>query len=1165
MSPTPAALDQLLAALRLAEVGVGPRELLRLQAVFRAGPRLRPAPQPGDDAHRRRLRAIVGAALITRPEDRQPFAQVFDAWYDQAIAELNAGAPAPRPAPVARPSRQARATTPAATPAATPTAAPSAAPPAAKPRRHLRWLLALLAVELLLGAGLRIWPPQPPAPAAPIPIVEPDRDVAPEPTPVPSAPPADYGTHRPSILVEPAPSEWRRWPGWPPALLGAITLLAGVLAGYWVMHRSRLSAPVDGPPQPGGPPQRFLPGPPSNPGLLLDPAEQGRLVWGIGRYVTDQPTDRLDLPATVRASARQGGLAVPRFLPAQRHRAVWLWTDTTAPVLAEQLADGLAGVLGAHGLAVERARFRMLPDALADADGEPFGPREVEARRAGALICIFSDGRRLLRRWRSPAERPRIAALLRLLGHWPRLTWVDLGDGALAALLQEHGLVCIGPDQLVDRLASPPDAAPPPPRPAASGPARAHQRWAAACALPFAPIEPADALALRRQLAADCPPWELPRLQAEAPGPGGRLHWPPARRAALLGWLGALAAPDGADSDPLRRALDYWDRRYAALLAEPGPDTEARRRSRAERALLWLWQRPAEAAAELHRLAGGDRRGSTADFVRVQLRGLHSADSPAADPGCIRLPWRWNALGVDARLLLAQLGFGCGRLRRKRPRLAGRGWLGLGLLAGLGGGALLIALAQPPATRELGAPRIVHQAPAGLDPRHRLSRDAAGRWQLTAFSRDQLVHTAAADAPELSAGRRVTVAWQAERRPCIARLADGAELHRCAGTAPRAEAPYRRLAVLAAAPYRRLAVLAAAPDSPGVAELAAALLRGGSAHQVLIDPDWPQRWPVLAGHTPELHPDDQLLLLSPAGAPANPAQLRDRLGDAVGLWLKVADWGALTRKLAELPADDWQSAAERWPGLPVVFGERAAVDLAGIGTADCRPMQWTDSAHGIDYIDLCGGEFLMGSPEDEPDRDNDETQHPVRVSPFALARTETTNAQYRTVYPDHEGADALPVVRVSWDEAAAFCREAGGARLPTEAEWEYAARAGTTTRWSFGDDEARLGEYAWYSENSGDEAHEVDTKQPNPWGLADMYGNVYEWVADRYGPYEDSGEVQVDPTGPASGVSRVLRGGAFFFRAWDLRSAFRFRYWPENRDGDIGFRCARVPAASIDP
>ncbi len=121
---------------------------------------------------------------------------------------------------------------------------------------------------------------------------------------------------------------------------------------------------------------------------------------------------------------------------------------------------------------------------------------------------------------------------------------------------------------------------------------------------------------------------------------------------------------------------------------------------------------------------------------------------------------------------------------------------------------------------------------------------------------------------------------------------------------------------------------------------------------------------------------------------------------------------------------------------------------------------------------------------------------------------------------------------------------------------EYAARAGTDTRWSFGDDESDLERYAWYGDLGG-RPHAVGEKEPNSWGIHDMHGNVYEWVADWYGPY--SGDPQVDPTGPPDGSDRVLRGGAFFFTPRDLRSAFRFRFVPEYRDGVIGFRCVRSP------
>jgi len=148
------------------------------------------------------------------------------------------------------------------------------------------------------------------------------------------------------------------------------------------------------------------------------------------------------------------------------------------------------------------------------------------------------------------------------------------------------------------------------------------------------------------------------------------------------------------------------------------------------------------------------------------------------------------------------------------------------------------------------------------------------------------------------------------------------------------------------------------------------------------------------------------------------------------------------------------------------------------------------------------------------------------------------------------------VTNISWQEAKAFC-ESAGYDLPTEAEGEYAARADTQTPWSFGANEEDIGRFAWYAGNSGNQPHPVGTREPNPWGLHDMHGNVWEWVADRYGPYsEDS---QIDPEGPSSGALRVLRGGSSWNVPGWLRSACRYRVGPEVRNGGIGFRCVRRP------
>ena len=157
---------------------------------------------------------------------------------------------------------------------------------------------------------------------------------------------------------------------------------------------------------------------------------------------------------------------------------------------------------------------------------------------------------------------------------------------------------------------------------------------------------------------------------------------------------------------------------------------------------------------------------------------------------------------------------------------------------------------------------------------------------------------------------------------------------------------------------------------------------------------------------------------------------------------------------------------------------------------------------------------------------------------------------------------------MSWDDAVEFCRrlsdlpaekEAGNVyRLPTEAEWEYACRGGTTTKYSFGDDDSELGDYAWYRENSDGKTHPVGSKVPNALGLHDMHGNVWEWCQDWYGDYP-SGSV-TDPSGATSGSSRVLRGGSWDYTAVDCRSAYRGRVSPSYRDYSNGFRVSLSPS-----
>jgi formylglycine-generating enzyme required for sulfatase activity len=238
----------------------------------------------------------------------------------------------------------------------------------------------------------------------------------------------------------------------------------------------------------------------------------------------------------------------------------------------------------------------------------------------------------------------------------------------------------------------------------------------------------------------------------------------------------------------------------------------------------------------------------------------------------------------------------------------------------------------------------------------------------------------------------------------------------------------------------------------------------------------------------------------------------------------------------------------------------------------------------MEMVWIAPGSFAMGSPQTEPGRDaNEGPQHPVRISRgFYLGKYELTQAQWKAAMGTRPWAGKIhvreqpdhPAVFISWDDVQTLIdtlnAAAGGAvyRLPTEAEWEYACRAGTTSRWSFGDDQGRLGEYAWFYDNAWNAAEKyarpVGARLPNPWGLFDMHGNVWEWVQDWHttivGVRASStypGDPQVDPTGPAAGSHRVKRGGSFYDFTRYLRAAFRDGYSPRGAYLNIGVRLLR--------
>jgi len=242
---------------------------------------------------------------------------------------------------------------------------------------------------------------------------------------------------------------------------------------------------------------------------------------------------------------------------------------------------------------------------------------------------------------------------------------------------------------------------------------------------------------------------------------------------------------------------------------------------------------------------------------------------------------------------------------------------------------------------------------------------------------------------------------------------------------------------------------------------------------------------------------------------------------------------------------------------------------------------------GVRMVRIPAGVFRMGDDAGEQD---ERPAHDVRLSAFDMDVTEVTQKSYQALMgrnpakfknPDH------PVERLSWPAAVKYCnmrsrREgltpcydpatlapdfaADGYRLPTEAEWEYACRAGSTTAYAFGDDPHRLAAHAWFKENAGKTTHPVGTRKPNTWGLHDMHGNVAEWCHDVYSERAYGDAAEHDPTGPASGQERVLRGGSWRTSAEACRSSARFSEPPGLADvcfgyEAYGFRCVRRAAA----
>ncbi len=251
---------------------------------------------------------------------------------------------------------------------------------------------------------------------------------------------------------------------------------------------------------------------------------------------------------------------------------------------------------------------------------------------------------------------------------------------------------------------------------------------------------------------------------------------------------------------------------------------------------------------------------------------------------------------------------------------------------------------------------------------------------------------------------------------------------------------------------------------------------------------------------------------------------------------------------------------------------QAESGVSGSDAPNSKTISINDSLY-LQFQYIPAGSFLMGSPEDESGRDRDEgpVHYVILSQPFYLCAHEVTQALW--VFVMHENPatfrslpenEQLPVETVSWNACQVFIHRLGDIaegqfRLPTEAEWEYACRAGTTSRFYWPEDEGEwvIHRFAWVNSRSFAMPHPVGEKMPNAWGLYDMSGNVWEWCSDWYAPYSE--QSQVDPAGPYKGKNKVFRGGSWYDLPNSNRSANRHRHGRDKGYPAIGLRLVWEP------
>lgn len=806
---------------------------------------------------------------------------------------------------------------------------------------HSRWW-GVLAVVAVLGLAVVAWqllsePPPPPPPDAGTP--------QPQEVGIRTVEFGQLTVYRPEILVQPRVGPPFNWLGY-----GAIALGLGLGAWLFLARGRGRWLPLVARPQSRVGAVALARGAVRSPGgtLLLDDKDEEDLVWGVGRFVSDELSHALDIDRTVHETAAAYGRPVLRYEAARYNREVWLWLDESmdSPV-ARHLARDLAHTLGSSGLPVTVFTFWGIPTQLRSAGEAVVALDELESQRETAAVAILTDGRLMQAAHRALDRAQPLHALLRDLSFWPRVTFIDFGRGRLAPIIEPHGLRAIAPQDAPAALS---DVAEGSERPAYSRLVGDARVWAAACALSPRPVDDPTALKLRQMLGLTVSPWAIETLRENAEHRAGGLSWSSRSRADLMAWLlDAEELPEKGLPPPaslLARMVAAWER----LLVErertlrtrnPGwegsPEQDA---LRLERAFVHIWDRPDEAASTLYELFHGPLSSSVRSILS-EMAPRECADHPDSVP----LPWALRHQRRETQVMLTEMGLGAraklgGRTSLPRP---GRLLLALGLCAGVVGGGSY-ALIDEYMRRETPPPDLQDEWPKNAKPLFReLVPLGAKRWQARAFT----PWYPRAETLDLVARQDYVVRGIREQIPCTEEQ-PGRRVMRCC--------PDATLAATVTRFPERWSFAVAPGGEPDIDDLASQLLCSGSVDEVhLVDspqsmPDW-SRWGSEAKR--EL---SQLLVIADE-APS----LQRYHGQAVVV-PRLA-WRAL---LNVTEFDGESTLAERVPALKTLDGDPAQFQVRGLGACGKLDQRCCWRGTSYEYCEgalACQGDRCVEVPE----------------------------------------------------------------------------------------------------------------------------------------------------------------------------------------------------------